>query len=391
MPYQTESLWNSAGQRNPDIKKYRVIKRASQRVYEALVKACTRHTEHLVHLCIKVEHGGIDDQPTPRVKFNMAFSDSAWTGSLGQGEPVWLMIDTILEDMTLESPAEPVFGIRDIAQSVESVPSLTVANAMMPNQRMQRDFCDYLRTSFRQPIQSGTCMGMLEHTGSCKHLVYPSKYKPQDGHVTSLEQLISSVSQHRSLGGLMQYERLHLAKSLATAVLQYNTTPWLNVSWTSRDILFFGIESKTPVHSRPDLKAPHLNVKIKETDRGLNQTSMSSARVAVRNRLLFNLGIMLIEVAYCETIQNLEQPCDLENGERNSLTEIFAARRLASSLGREMGATYGNVVKKLLECDFGCGDDLNDPKLQAVFHSDVVCALDKLEQGFRELQIGSDE
>ncbi len=46
-------------------------------------------------------------------------------------------------------------------------------------------------------------------------------------------------------------------------------------------------------------------------------------------------------------------------------------------------------MKQLLECDFGCGDDLNDPKLQAGFHRDVVCALDKLEQGFREVQIGS--
>ena len=412
----TGSLSSSAKLRNRDIEKYRVVGRASRQVYEALGRACTKHTEHLVHLCIEVEHGGPDDQPTPQVKFNMAFTNLTLTGSLGQGEPMWFMIDTILEDTLADRPAEPVFETRGIAQSLKrgldlppascsqkskktvrfaradpTGPSLIFSNAVLSIPRMRRDFCDYLRSCFRQPIQSSACMGMLEHTGSCKHLVYPSKNKPRNGHATSLEQLISSVSQHRSAGSLLQYERLHLAKSLATAVLQYHATPWLNMAWRSRDILFFGIDGEPAGHSRPNLKAPHLNVKIKETDQGLYQTSMCSVRFIIRNRLLFNLGVMLLEVAYCKTLRSLEQPCDLENGERSALTEIFAARRLASSLGREMGATYGNIVKKLLECDFGCGDDLNDSKLQAVFHRDVVCALDKLEQGFRELQISCDD
>ena len=410
------ALSSSARQRNRDIERYQVIGRASRQVYEALGRACTKHTEHLVHLCIEVEHGGLDDQPTPQVKFNMTFTNLTLTGSLGQGEPMWFMIDTILEDRIADCPTEPVHGIMDIAQSLKrelelppgscsrnhkktvrlaqaesTVPSLTFSNAVLSNPRMRSDFCDYLRTCFRQPLQSSGCMGILEHTGCSKHLVYSSKNKPGNGHATSLKQLIPSISQHRSAGSLLRCERLHLAKSLATAVLQYHATPWLNVAWRSRDILFFGIKGKSAVHSRPNLKAPHLNVKIKETDQGLYQTSMGSVRFVVRNRLLFNLGVMSLEVAYCETFRSLEQPCDLENGQRNALTEIFAARRLASSLGREMGATYGNIVKKLLECDFGCGDDLNDPKLQAVFHRDVVCALDKLEQGFRELQIGCND
>ena len=53
-----------------------------------------------------------------------------------------------------------------------------------------------------------------------------------------------------------------------------------------------------------------------------------------------------------------------------------------------MGGTYSNIVKKLLQCNFGCGDDLNDPKLQVLYYRDVGFELDRLEQAFRELQLG---
>ena len=54
-----------------------------------------------------------------------------------------------------------------------------------------------------------------------------------------------------------------------------------------------------------------------------------------------------------------------------------------------MGSSYSKIVKKLLQCDFGCGDDLNEPELQASYYKDVVCELDRLEQGFRKLQLGN--
>ena len=54
-----------------------------------------------------------------------------------------------------------------------------------------------------------------------------------------------------------------------------------------------------------------------------------------------------------------------------------------------MGSSYSKIVKKLLQCDFGCGDDLNEPELQASYYKEVVCELDRLEQGFRELQLGN--
>lgn len=86
-------------------------------------------------------------------------------------------------------------------------------------------------------------------------------------------------------------------------------------------------------------------------------------------------------------MRSLQQPCDLEDGAETPYTEFFTARRLVNSVGREMGSSYGTIVKKLLQCDFGCGDDFGDRKLQAGYFQDVVCELERLEDGFRQLQL----
>ena len=53
-----------------------------------------------------------------------------------------------------------------------------------------------------------------------------------------------------------------------------------------------------------------------------------------------------------------------------------------------MGSTYNDIVEQLVECVFPRGDDLNEPELQAAFYEDVICPLDELEQGFRNLGVG---
>ena len=61
------------GSRN-DVRKYQTIRKASRQVYEALCKACNKHTEHVAHFRVEVEHFGNDGQSAPQVKFSMAFT-----------------------------------------------------------------------------------------------------------------------------------------------------------------------------------------------------------------------------------------------------------------------------------------------------------------------------
>jgi len=252
-----------------------------------------------------------------------------------------------------------------------------IATTILSNDSMRKDFCDVIRRRFREPIEASECVGMLDHTDSCRNSVYPSSNKRclQTRQAISLEQLISGVS---AVGRASLYDRLHLAKTLAIAVLQYHSTPWLKMSWRSEDVYFFGDDL---IQQPPSLSSPHLNVKVKGPYAQLSRASTFPLQNIARNPLLFSLGVVLLEIAYASALETLQRPIDLDNGRETQYTEFLAARRLARSLKSDMGPRYHKIVVRLVECDFGCGtEDLNDPQLQAAFHHEVICPLDKLEQ-----------
>ena len=253
----------------------------------------------------------------------------------------------------------------------------------------RRNFCDQLRNRISQCSQGNRCLGTLDDTDCYKHLIYYPA--PIEHHVdrpaTSLERIISCLSKQGPMARISPYQRVQLGRALATAVLQYHTTPWLQGSWRSEDIYFFGIDEHSLIEQPPNLSAPHLNVRVKSPESSLARIASFPPRNFAPNPLLFGLGVVLLEIGYTATLESLQVPKDTAEGE-NKYTEFFVARRLASSIGREMGPAYGKIVKKCLHCDFGCGDDLNEPELQAGFYRDVVKELEHLEEGLKALQLG---
>lgn len=404
---------------NKDLERCQAIRIASQQVYDALGRACTKHTEHLAHFNLHVEQeDAIQERKPGGIKFKLAFRHVSLVGS-GQGDPLWFVVDSVLQDThdigsvrdnaeldqlgktlkrQIDTPGScgqkpSVKRVRFASLSyaeIPSLPSVTFSSTLLSSPMMRRDFCDYLRRWVGQsPAKSNVCIGMLEATERCKHFVYPlpSTLDGQYKRGTSLEGFLKAVSTEKPLHAFPQYDRLCLAKTLAIAVLQYYTTPWLTIAWRSEDILFFDDQRSNRVAVGPNFSRPHLNVRVTGTDQWKDEGSKAPRSLAP-NSLLFGLGVVLLEIAYTAPLKSLQQPCDLENGIENQYTDFFTARRLVNSIGREMGSSYGTIVKKLLHCDFGCGDDLSNRDLQAGYYRDVVCELDRLEQGFRKLQIG---
>ena len=404
---------------NGDIEKFRDIQEASRQVYDALGNACTKHTEHFAHFCIEAKHASSCETSAPQVKFSMALTHLTLTGSATQGDPLWFVIESIIGNAAasgggdlgprlcnfaeslkrqLDAPADN--ATKQVRKCVRfqsppptvgpSIQLMAPTNTAITSSRMRRDLCDHLRSCLRQPAKANECLGPLDATGTCKHILYtPSSTSfPGKPKAITLDKVISSFAQKGSTGGLPQYERLRLAKSLATAVLQYHATPWLKTTWRSDDIVFFGVGEDVTIEQTSTLSEPHLNVRVKGPNGQLSRSSTFPQPSHIPNPVLFGLGTVLLEIAYSSTLRSLQQPRDLEAGQETKYTEFFTAKRLVSSIGREMGSTYGTIVKKCLQCDFGCGDDLNDPKLQARFFRDVVCELDALEKKFRAIQLG---
>ncbi|MCJ1436556.1 hypothetical protein MMC27_005935 [Xylographa pallens] len=396
-----------------DVEKFRLIQKASQKVYEALGKSCTKHTEHLTHFCLDAV--AIENEEAPQVRFKLAFTHLTLQGSASSGDPIWFLIESILGGsqsnpvqlgkdtfslvQTLKRSGDQPEAIppKKVKKSVRfdvapplpiSCPTLLArGNEPLQNLCMRKNFCDQLRSCLKLSPETHRCLGTLDDTDCYKHLIYFPSPTPRYSHrpATSLEQVISALSRQGPLARLSQYERLQLAHSLAVAVLQYHATPWLKGSWRSEDIYFFGFDENALLEQPPELSSPHLSVSVKGPN-ALARASTFPPRAFAPNSLLFGLGVLLLEIGFTATLPSLQRPSDIEQGE-NKYTEFFVAKRLASSIGREMGSAYGKIVKKCLQCDFGCGDDLNDPELQAGFNRDVVKELAKLGDELRELQI----
>lgn len=400
-----------------DVQKYQAIGEASRQVYEALGKACNKHSEHMAHFRMEVEHF-VFNESAPQVKFSMAFTHMTLAGSTGSDDPIWFLVDSTLTDETATPSDEKAVNLDELGrtlkrqfetepsqttrkikkcgkfqtpvpQPVPSLPLVIASDAFSSKNCMKRDFCDDLRRCFREPRKANICVGILENTEKCKHYVYPSPLTldSQPRKAISLGELIRSASKPGLIGDIPVHERLGLAKNLAVAVLQYHSTPWLRLSWRSEDILFFSTDKTTQMRELPNLSAPHLSAKVNGPDGQLSRASTTPVQRMARNPILFSLGVVLLEIAHAASLESLKKNSDLTNGQEDRYTEFFTARRLAKSKQSVMGLTYHNIVEQLVECVFPCGDDLNSDQLQAAFHSNIICPLAELEEGFRKFHL----
>ena len=395
---------------NVEMEKYRLIGQASQQLYEALGKACTKHTEHQAHFCVEVEQAIINGNHGAQVKFNIAFTHVSLAESADQGELTWFVVDSVTGDaltvgplgkhsninlelekslkrQILDPPFQPTKSRKSVRfQSPEPqrtlMPALPAVSAdSLCSDYVRKDFCDLIKRRFRQPPQQSKCVAVLENSERSKNFVYSAAdvICSERRRAVSLERLITKMSEQGASGRLPLYERLRLAKTLAVAVLQFHSTPWLRTCWRSEDVYFFG-DDVVILQERPVLSSPHFNVRVRGPNGPLSRSSTFPSHTLARNPLLFSLGVVLLEIAYSSTLGSLHRPNDLDNSQKNPYPEFFMARKLASSGCSDMGGSYHKIVERLVECDFGCGNDLSDLQLQVALYKDVICPLERLEQ-----------
>lgn len=100
-------------------------------------------------------------------------------------------------------------------------------------------------------------------------------------------------------------------------------------------------------------------------------------RIGIQNELLFQLGVLLLEIAYNQPLSQLRQPSDLDaSGNETLLTDYLVAVRLADEITRHEPSKYSDAVRRCLFCRFTCmSTNLSDTELQEEFHGGVVVPL----------------
>lgn len=223
-----------------------------------------------------------------------------------------------------------------------------------------------------------------EEMVTCTHVIRPLlSAGPQCFQPTSLRQLIQPARGRPRLERLPFMDRIRLAKTLATAVLQYRSTPWLQHPWRCEDILFLNIDDEQKDTNA--LTAPHVTANIVKAGQEISDSPMPSSPHAIaRNPLLFGLGVVFLEIAYKCPYEDLRRESDIGTSPDQRLNDFKFVERLADSGCMGMGLRYDNIVRKLIGCDFSFGTDLSKPQLQNAFYDAIIKPLSILEQEMQE-------
>jgi hypothetical protein len=392
------------------IKDVEMVQKASRYLYEAFSTACTKHAEHRASFPLHVDVIGPEAR---QFRFTLAFKHRA-QGSLDEAErPTWIAVESIMSDMSRTGPLEVDHAVskptttiktRDRSPSspgnakrrkINHVTFVLPSRPVLPTRAIfpspiglvdlcrNQNFCNQIMNCCSQSGPHGKdCIGYMSRSPGCQHFVYLTDptmpYQRQQS--TSLASLFAAVSKRNRSGGLMQYERIRLATLLAKAVLLFYHTPWVGGVLRSQDIFFYGVDiPSNPLLELPKLNTPYVNALVNPSHPWTPGRTLGP----VKDSPTLSLGVVLLELAFQDSLENLQQPCDVEG--RYTLSNT--AQRLVSSVGRELGGSYGEVVKKCLRGPSHLGYELEDLVVQKEFHRDVISELEKLEEGLRRFQL----
>jgi hypothetical protein len=305
------------------------------------------------------------------------------------------------KDTQQPGPSASAPQLPNLTQSLAGfhIDSMTVTANSTSDLSLVDDFCKKLHETMID------CMGR-SLLGSWKgpHAQWfcvPTPPQTALGTSQSLSDIIQWIAEEPVLRSLPRPLLVELAGNVAEGIMQFYSTPWLAPTDLGQNVRYFNpAESST---SAVQLKGPYFMARLDSAQAKGKMCPTSTgplpvdeaapryldARVAdfteARNKLLFNFGILLLEIGYGRPWHELKQrvaKIPTAAGER--LSDYRDAEKLAQLLVNQMGLTYPKIIKKCLRCDFGLGEtDLDNEDLQRRFLEDVVSGLQQLREHMR--------
>jgi hypothetical protein len=193
---------------------------------------------------------------------------------------------------------------------------------------------------------------------------------------------------------LSMKERLILAVQLAVSLLQLHSTPWMSNRWSKRDISFLktAIPSPGPNTGQPqrpvNVTKPFVSQRLVASNRP-QANSPTTPPTRHQNPALLDLGILLLELYFGQSIEQKRHPDDMgSDGQVNSNTDLNTARNwLQESYQLSMSSRYWHATRRCIDVytfdPMPKNLDLEDAGfLEAVYQQVVV----PLEEELKEWQ-----
>ena len=389
---------------NQKFEEFSFINQASKQLYEVISDSCQQHEEHLTCFCTEVDQVFTPTGTVAQVKFRLGLVHSQSKTSPCWQNLAWFEIESASSDYeysdgrvhetqqssnflgSLKSSAFDQSTARLKRTRRHPVPRSVIGGATSPGQSnigppsqtqdesINKDICKFIELDIKQPEKPSICCGFLKPSGSYKNRLYRVALQDcsMQSEAVSLKDLISQ-NRDGIFGRISPYDRVRLAQKLASAVLQFYSTPWLHGSLSSKDILFFGIH----LVDVPKLTPPHFEVKIYSSKaKGKAAGSAFSTIKETINSILVNLGIVLLEIAHRSTCEELVRTliASLPTGDRRSQKPI---EELLASVPRhsDMGGSYHKIVNDILHGHICASEALGEGQLPSIIHQRVVIPL----------------
>ena len=194
-------------------------------------------------------------------------------------------------------------------------------------------------SAIRDITEIDTFAGVLASKKN-KHRVWVPRPPLTSARVVSLAKLLS-------LPEPPMRERLKLAVRLASSVLQFHSSGWLQERWGKQDIYL--IQGDSSQSSNHNLETPVVNQDL--TSEVLTTRDSGETRIIHCNLSLFSLGIVLIELWFWRSVESFQADtpqADAPQAGDPETARFVTAVRLIQRLNEGAGINYGSSVRRCI-------------------------------------------
>jgi len=182
---------------------------------------------------------------------------------------------------------------------------------------------------------------------------------------------------------LSRKQRLEIAAAVSWATLYLCSTPWLGSDWNGKDDVQVFLQIQEQQHHRTAVLAAHPGISYifkPESPQGAASLTSESTEPTfqtrqIRNRALFTLGILLVELCLGKTFDRIYQEAQAtdssplpEIAETSSTppppSEYEIATELIDEIYLREGELYGDAIRRCLRCEFPGRDVTKDFSFQ---------------------------
>ena len=223
-------------------------------------------------------------------------------------------------------------------------------------------------------MKSDVSLGFLpdEISTSLRHSFFPVEID-QNVVPTTLSSMLQKSVLTDPRGSLLRKDRLFIAATLASGVLQIGETDWLHGFWSSNDVFLLTPAGGELRNLADNETFPYFNwvSSIAQGDMGKSFGLPREAESLIRSRAITALGMTLVELCLGKTLSDLQSTCDEATTPLGA--RLVTAQRLLDEVELQEGNTYRRVVDKCLHSNFDVDSFLMDgTEFQQILCEEVI-------------------